>query len=165
MHLFFESLTIIGAPSLQASLMDIHHDTSLRSILEDDSISSTSKPRICSCSGKGGRVWLVVWPFIYSFHITHFIFSLTLHFHLGLIQPSASNLFMYECGHRLDTFGMHLGHCPFRGQWITTYDVVWNVMYAFIQESGHTVGENGGTPLHHKFHYQLILTWPKRTRS
>jgi len=40
MHPSFESLTIIDAPSLQAFLMDFHHDTSLKSILEDDSISS-----------------------------------------------------------------------------------------------------------------------------
>jgi hypothetical protein len=43
MHPYFESLAVIGAPSLQASLMAIHHYTSLRSILEDDSISLTSK--------------------------------------------------------------------------------------------------------------------------
>jgi hypothetical protein len=34
-------------------LMDIHHDTSLKSILGDDSIFSTSKAHICSCSSKG----------------------------------------------------------------------------------------------------------------
>jgi hypothetical protein len=32
MHLFFECLVIINAPSLHASLMDIHHDTSFRFI-------------------------------------------------------------------------------------------------------------------------------------
>ncbi len=35
MHPYFESLTIISTPSLQTSLMDIRHDTSFRSILED----------------------------------------------------------------------------------------------------------------------------------
>jgi hypothetical protein len=35
----FKSLVVTSAPHLQASLMDIHHDTSLRFILEDDSIS------------------------------------------------------------------------------------------------------------------------------
>ncbi len=39
MHLFFESLVIINVPSLWASLMDIHQDTSFRSILDNDSIS------------------------------------------------------------------------------------------------------------------------------
>jgi hypothetical protein len=39
MHLSFESLAITNTPSLQAFLMGIHHDTSLKSILEDDSIS------------------------------------------------------------------------------------------------------------------------------
>jgi hypothetical protein len=34
-------------------LMDFHHDTSLRSILEDDSISSASIARICFSLGKG----------------------------------------------------------------------------------------------------------------
>ncbi len=42
MHLSFESLVIIGTPGLQASLMNIHHDTSFRFILENDFISSTS---------------------------------------------------------------------------------------------------------------------------
>ncbi len=37
MHPSFESLTIINAPSLQTFFMDIHHDTSFRFILEDDS--------------------------------------------------------------------------------------------------------------------------------
>jgi hypothetical protein len=34
-------------------LMSIHHDTSLRSILEDDSIFSASRVRIHFCSRKG----------------------------------------------------------------------------------------------------------------
>jgi len=64
MHLSFESLVVIGPPSLHAYLMDIHHDTSLRFILEDDSISSTSKACIHSCLGKGAWLWLVVRPSI-----------------------------------------------------------------------------------------------------
>ncbi len=39
MHPSFESL-VTGTSSLQVSLMNFHHDTSLRSISEDDSISS-----------------------------------------------------------------------------------------------------------------------------
>jgi hypothetical protein len=40
--------------------MDIHHDTSLRFILEDDSISLTFKACIHSCLGKGqGYGWLL----------------------------------------------------------------------------------------------------------
>jgi hypothetical protein len=39
--------------------MDFHHDTSLRFILEDDSISFASKARICSCSDKGAGLLLV----------------------------------------------------------------------------------------------------------
>jgi hypothetical protein len=35
---FFESLTIIGILSLRAFLMNIHHDTSFRFILEEDFI-------------------------------------------------------------------------------------------------------------------------------
>ncbi len=53
MHLSFESLVVISALSLQVSLMSIHHDTSLRSILEDDSIFSASRVRIHFCSRKG----------------------------------------------------------------------------------------------------------------
>jgi hypothetical protein len=46
---------------------------------------------------------------------------------------------MCECGHWLDAFGMHLIHCPFKGQRIITRDVIKDVVYAFIQKSGHVV--------------------------
>jgi hypothetical protein len=85
MHLSFESLTITTTPCLHASLMDIHHDTSLRFILEDDSISSTFKACISSCSNKGAGLWLIIKPSIRSFHIPHFIFTSTLCFCFGLI--------------------------------------------------------------------------------
>ncbi len=98
MHPFFGSLAITDALSLQASLMDTHHDTSFESILEDDFISSTSTTYICSCLGKGVRLWLIIRLFVSSFHIAHFIFTLMLHFGLDLIQPSTFNLFTYECG-------------------------------------------------------------------
>jgi len=39
MHLSFENLEVFSALNLQAFFMDFHHDTSLRSILEDDFIS------------------------------------------------------------------------------------------------------------------------------
>jgi hypothetical protein len=42
----FESLAVIGSPSVQACFMDIHHDTFCRSILEDNSISSIFKTHI-----------------------------------------------------------------------------------------------------------------------
>jgi hypothetical protein len=131
MHPSFENLAIFDTPSLHASLMDIHHNTSLRSILEDDYISSTFKTHIPFCLSKGVGLWLVVKPFIYSFCITHFIFSSMLHFCFSLIQPSASNLFTYECGHELDASGMHLTHCLFGGQQIATHDAIQNIMYAF----------------------------------
>jgi hypothetical protein len=117
MHLFFWEFG--GYWCLRfTSIFDgyIHHDTSFGYILEDDSISSTFRIRIHFCLGKGVKLWLVVRPSIYSFHITHFIFTLALHFHLGLIQPLTSNLFMCECGHKLDTFGTHLVRCSFGGQ-------------------------------------------------
>jgi hypothetical protein len=85
MHNFFDNLAITGAPCLQASLMDIHHDTSFKFILEDDSISSTSKVHIHFCLGKGVRLWVVARLFICSFHIAQFTFTSMLHFHLGLI--------------------------------------------------------------------------------
>jgi hypothetical protein len=85
MHLSFESLATIDAPSLQAPYMDIHHDTSFWSILEDDSIPSASKVRIHSYSGKGMGLWLIARPFICSFHIAHFTFTLMLCFCFGLI--------------------------------------------------------------------------------
>ncbi len=85
MHLSFKNLAITSAPSLQTSLMEIHHDTSFRSILEDDSISLASKACIHFCLGKGIGLWLVVGSFIYSFQIAHSIFTSTLHFCFGLI--------------------------------------------------------------------------------
>jgi hypothetical protein len=105
-------------------LMDIHHDTSLGFILEDDSISLASRICIRFCSAKGIKLWLVVRPLIYLFHIAHYTFTSTLRFHLGLIQPSTSNLFTCECGHGLDTFGTYLIRCPFGSQWITTHDAI-----------------------------------------
>ncbi len=111
MHPSFESLAITSTPSLHVSLTDIHHDTSLKSILEDDSISSTSKTCIHFCLGKGVGLWLVVRPYVCSFHIAHSIFTSGLFFCFNLIQLSASN----ECGHRLDAFGTHLVRCPFGG--------------------------------------------------
>ncbi len=101
--------------------MDYHHDTSLKSILEDNSISSTSRTHIHSGSGKGAWLWLVVRPFIDSFHITHFIFTLTLHFRLDLIQPLTSSLFMSE----LDASSTHLARCSFGGQWICPHSIKW----------------------------------------
>ncbi len=77
MHSYFENLIVTNTLNQQVSLMDTHHDTSFRSILEDDSISLASKACICSCLGKGARLWLIIRPFICSFHITHFIFTST----------------------------------------------------------------------------------------
>ncbi len=115
MHPSFESLVIFNALGLYASLMDTHHDTSFRSILEDDFISSTVRARIHFCSSKGVELWLVVKPFILSFWIPYFTFILTLRFQLNLIHPSAFNLFTCECGHELDASNMHLARCPFGG--------------------------------------------------
>jgi hypothetical protein len=119
--------------------MDIHYDTSFKSILEVDSISSTPRAYIRSWSSKGARLWSISRPFIYSFCIGHSTFTLALRFRLSLIQPSASSFFMCECGHGLDAFGTHLTCCLFRGQWITTHDIIRNIMYAFIWKSGRNV--------------------------
>ncbi len=56
MHIFFESLVVTGTPGVHDSLMDIHHDTSLRFILEDDSISSTIPSSHLFLFKQGGRV-------------------------------------------------------------------------------------------------------------
>jgi hypothetical protein len=119
--------------------MNIHHNTSLRSILENDSIFSTSKAHIRSCSDKGAKLWLVIKPSIHSFHITHFIFTLVLHFHLYVIQPSTSNLLMCENEHGLNTSSTHLARCPFGGQRIATHDTIQDVIYVFFRESRHVV--------------------------
>ncbi len=139
MHPSFESLAITNAPCLHASLINFHHDTSLRSILEDDSISSTSKACIHFCSGKGTGPWLVAKPCMCSFHIAHFTFTSMLRFHLNLIQPSTSSFFTCECEHRLDTFSTHLVHYMFGGQRIAAHDTIWNVMYAFVWKNEHIV--------------------------
>jgi hypothetical protein len=118
--------------------MEFHYDTSLRFILEDDSISLAFKAHICSCSGKGVRLWLVARPFIHSFFIAHYTFTSVLPFCFGLIQPLASNLFTCECELRLDTSGTNLIRCPFGGQRIATYDTIQNIMYALVRKSGHT---------------------------
>jgi hypothetical protein len=119
--------------------MDIHHDSSFKSILEDDSIFSSFKARICSYLRKGARLWLIVRPSICSFHITHFIFTFTLRFCFNLIQPSTFSLFTCECGHGLNTFGTHLACCLFRSQPIAAHDAIRNIMYALTQENGHDV--------------------------
>jgi hypothetical protein len=95
--------------------MNFHHNTSFRFILEDNSISLASKAYICSCLGKGTRLWLVVKPSICLFHIAHFMFALTLCFYLGSIRPSTSSLFACECEHGLDASGMHLVRYLFGG--------------------------------------------------
>jgi len=107
MHLSFENNNYWRPKSISINTTQ-QHNTSLRSILEDDSISSTSRTRICSCLGKGARLWLVTKPSIYSFRIAHFTFTFVLFFRLDLIQPLASNLLTCECRHELDVFGMHL---------------------------------------------------------
>jgi hypothetical protein len=118
--------------------MDIYHDTSLRSILEDDSISLASKACIHSCSSKRAGLWLGIKSSISLFRITHFIFNSALCFRLDLVQPSTFSLLKCECGHKLDTFGTHLTRCLFKGQWITTHDAIQNVMYALTQEQWYT---------------------------
>lgn len=84
-HLSFESLAITNAPNLQTFVMDIHHNTSFESILEDYSISSISSAHIRFCSNEGAGLWLIAKPSIYSFHIAHFIFTSMLHFNINLI--------------------------------------------------------------------------------
>jgi hypothetical protein len=73
MHPSFENLAVINALGLHTSLMDIHHDTYVRSIFEDGSNSLTFRACIRSCLGKGAWLWLVVKLFIHSFWITHLL--------------------------------------------------------------------------------------------
>jgi hypothetical protein len=84
MHPFFKSLDVIGTLGLCAYLMNIHHNSSLRSMLEDDSIFSTHKVCICFCLAEGVGLRLFTKPFICLFRSAHFIFTSTLHFHFGL---------------------------------------------------------------------------------
>jgi hypothetical protein len=116
MHPSFEILVVTRSLGLQASLMNIHHDTSLRSIFEDDSIFLASKACIHSCSSKGARLWLIARPSIYAFFIAHSTFTSTLCFRFGLIQPLASSLFTCEHEHDFNAFGMHLARCLVGGQ-------------------------------------------------
>jgi hypothetical protein len=122
-------------------LMDFHHNTSLKSILEKDSISSSSKAHIRSCLGKGVGIWLVDKPSICLFRIIHFSFILALRFRFGLIQPSPFNIPTCECGHGLDASSTHLACYSFGGQWITTHDIIRKVMYALARRMGMLNGE------------------------
>jgi len=74
MHPSFKSLAITNALGLQASLMDFRHDTSFRSILEDDSISLASRAHIYSCSGKGAGLWLLL-SHLFVHFTSHTLFS------------------------------------------------------------------------------------------
>ncbi len=146
-HPSFENLAIINAPNLQAFFMDIHHNTSFRSILEDNYISSTSKARICFCSNKGVRLWLIVRSSICSFRIAQFTFISMVHFCFGLIQSSTSNLFACDCGYGLDASSTCLTCFSFGGERIATHDAIKDVMYASIQENGHVAWEEWWYPL------------------
>jgi hypothetical protein len=115
MHPSFNNLPIINVLGLYASLMDIHHDTFFRFILEDDYISSMFRARIHYCSDEGVGLWLIVNPSIHSFHITNFTFTSTLHFHFGLILLLTSSFFTCKCGHGLYAFDTHLRCCLFGG--------------------------------------------------
>jgi len=96
--------------------MDFHHDTSFRSILEDNPFLQHLKLAFVLVRTRGHDYgWLVIRPSIHPFCITHFTFTLVLRFHFGLIQPSTFNLLICEGGHGLDTFDMYLIHCPFGG--------------------------------------------------
>jgi hypothetical protein len=85
MDFSFENLVVTGTSGFQASLMDIHHNTSLRCILEDDSISLASKAYIHYFSSKGVGLKLDIKSFIHLFRITHYTFTSALHFDLNLI--------------------------------------------------------------------------------
>jgi hypothetical protein len=119
--------------------MEIHHDASFRSILEDDFISSTFIAHIRSCLNKRAGLWLIIKPSICLFCIAHYTFTLALHFHLDLIQPSTFSLLKCECGHGLATFDTHLPCYLFEGQRITTHDAIRDVMYVFTRESGQLI--------------------------
>jgi hypothetical protein len=94
---------------------------------------------VWALGGGGGGLWLIARPFICSFYIAHSTFTSMLHFCFNLIQPLAYNFFTCECGHRLDTFGMHLVGCLFGGQRIITHDANQDAIYALIRENGHVV--------------------------
>jgi hypothetical protein len=97
------------------------------------------EPTFTIVQAKGAGLWLIARPPIRLFHITHFTFTSTLHFCFGLIQPSTFSLFMCECGHGLDAFGMHLACCMFRGQWIATHETIRDIRYVLARKNGHIV--------------------------
>jgi hypothetical protein len=65
--------------------MEIHHNISFKSILEDEFISLASKACIRCYLGKGTRIWLIIRPSICSFRIA-------LHFHLNIMFLSQFDL-------------------------------------------------------------------------
>ncbi len=113
---FLLCLAVTDTLGLQAPLTDIHHNTSFKPILEDDSISSVCRTYICFCLGKGPMgLWLIARPSICLFFIAHSTFTLMMHFRFDLIQSLTFSLVKCECEYGLNTFGMHLAHCPFEG--------------------------------------------------
>jgi len=74
MHPSSKSLTVNGAPSLHVFLLDIHHDTSFRSILENDFITLTSKAHIYFVWARGqGYDWLL--GHLYVYFASHILLS------------------------------------------------------------------------------------------
>jgi hypothetical protein len=111
--------------------MDIHHDTSFRSVLEDDSFLMLLEPTFAFVGAKGGAMvdyWAI---YMYVPHRTLY-FHINNNFCLSLIQPSKSSLFMCECGHGSNASGTHLTCCPFKGQQIATHNTIKDVMYALV---------------------------------
>jgi hypothetical protein len=130
--------------------MDIHHNKSLRSILEDDSISLASKACIRFCSSKGMKLWLIIRPSICSFHIA-------LYFHLNIVFLSqfdstlTFSLFTCEC------FDTHFTQYPFKGN-KQPHMMRSKTSYMPLFKRMGMLYESGGTPLHQEFHYKPIFT-------
>jgi hypothetical protein len=60
---------------------------------------------------------------------------------------------------------MHLAHCPFKGEQITTYNAIQNVMYALTRKNGHAIWREQWYALTWRISLQPISTWLEKTKS
>jgi hypothetical protein len=60
---------------------------------------------------------------------------------------------------------MHLAHCPFKGEQITTHNAIQNVMYALTRKNGHAIWRERWYALTWRVSLQPISTWPEKTKS
>jgi hypothetical protein len=81
-------------------------------------------------------------------------------FCFSLIQLSTFSLFMCECGHGLDAYGMHLAHCPFGSWQIARRDAIKKSPMPSFKGVGMLYGESKyALTLGASLWVDLYMTW------